>query len=249
MWAAVLGVLLSLGYAATPEGVIVLNEDNFDKVIRGDMHVMIKIDKKYSWGDEEDSWKSFTEQAAKTPELLLVEIHLDADNDAKNKKLAEMFDAEMDSDKWPYFRLLKKGSKTDIAKFEGSVTEDSLHQFVTTVSGLWIGKIGCLREFDELAKDFSAAEKGQQTKIFESAKKLAADYDGEDIDKKRAKYYTKAMVKIMSDSEYMHKESKRIDKIMTKASMTDEQMTWADNRLNILTSFGAEKPKRDKEEL
>jgi len=249
MWFVVLSAFLSLGYAATPDGVIVLNEDNFDKVIRGDLYVLIKIDKKYSWGDAEDHWKSFTEQAARTPELLLVEIHLDEENESQNKELAKMFDAEMDVDYWPYFRLLKKGSKTNYAKFEGQITQDSLHKFVTTVSGLWIGQVGCLQEFDELAKDFAAADKGKQAEILESAKKILAEYDGEEMDKKRAKYYTKAMTKIMNDNEYLDKEPTRIDKVMTQGNMTPAQKEWADNRLNILASFGAEKPEREKEEL
>jgi len=243
MWFAVLGVFFSLGYAATPDGVIILNEDNFDKVIREDMHVMMKFDKKYSWGDQEDSWKAFTERAVKHKELLLVEVHLDEENKDQNKDLAKRYDADSgDKEDLPLYRLLKKGSKTEHVKFEGDITQATLHKFVTSNTGIWIGGIGCLEEFDGLAKDFAAADKGERAAILEKAKEVQAGYEGSDIDKKRAKYYVKAMVKIMNDDEYLEKETNRIFKVMTKGNMNSEQKKWADNRLNILVSYGAVKP-------
>jgi len=251
MWfLVVLIALLSHGYTTTPDGVIVLNEHNFDKVVRGDLHVVVKIDKKYAWGDAEDQWKAFSEQGVRNPELLLVEIHLDDENESQNKNLAKLFDAEMDDDKWPYFRVLKKGSTTDYAKFEGTITEEALHEFVTTETGLWLGHEGCLEEFDGLIKDFAPADKEKQAKILKSANEVLATYEGEDeLYKRRAMYYMKAMSKIMNDSEYLDKEKKRIDKVMTKGNMNPAQKEWAKNRLNILSSFGDVKPESEKEDL
>jgi len=249
MWFAVIGAFFSLGYAATPDGVIVLNEDNFDKVIREDLHVMMKFDKKYSWGSEEDSWNSFTEQAVKNQELLLVEVHLDEDNKDQNKDLAKRYEADSgEKEDWPLFRVLKKGSKTEYVKFEGEVTQDALLKFVTSNTGIWIGGIGCLEEFDGLAKEFTAAEETERSTILEKAKKLQANYVGGDMDKKRAKYYVKAMIKIMNDDGHLEKETNRIHKVMTKGNMNAEQKKWADNRLNILVSFGAVKPAIEEEE-
>jgi len=248
MWFTVLLVLFSLSYSA-PEGVVIVNEDNFDKVVRGDLHVLIKFDVSYAWGPPVDVWKDFASQVVKNPELLVVEIHVDPDKITSNL-LAKKYDVnDEDKEKLPVFLFLKKGSTTKFVRFPDEFyTTPKLIQFVVKESGLMISLKGCLKNFDVLSKYFSSLGREERKKLLESAQEMLTELKDDQLEKKRAKYYIKVMSKIMDNKRYLEREPERIKSVMENGNMNEEKTIWAKNRLNILQSFGA-KIKEDKVEL
>ena len=117
--------------------------------------MLLKIDKQYPYGDQEDAFKEFVKDADPSS-LVVAEVGVQDYGDKENDDIREKF--KVDAENFPAFFLFKEGTAADGTpiKFDGDVTTNGLKRFVTAETGIWIGLAGTLEAFDKIAARFTS---------------------------------------------------------------------------------------------
>lgn len=241
-----LAAMASPGVHGAVRGVVGLDTLTFDKIVDGAKTVLLKIDKQYPYGDQEDAFKEFVKDVASSS-LVVAEVGVQDHGDKENDDIREKF--EVDAENFPAFFLFKEGTAADGTpiKFDGDVTTNGLKRFVTVETGIWIGLAGTLEAFDKIAASFISAA----VDLAAAAKQMKAEFDkleeGSDA-QKTGKMYTIIMGRIAKKAEadggqpvaaaqsFLAAEISRISRLL-KGKLTDAKKAMLDSRLNILASF------------
>jgi endoplasmic reticulum protein 29 len=223
-------VELVLGY--TDRGILKLDNTTFDRIIDGTKSVFVRFDKEYSYGDEHDAWKDFAAKVGdSSAEMLVCDVGVSEYGDKENSDLSDRYSIK--SDDFPQYRLWLKSkpSSADPVVYKGEKKSDGFLRFVQAEAGVWVGLPGQLKEFDELAKEFgkdaTAAKKKAEVAV---AKVSEKDADA-------AKYYVKVMTKAATASDFITKETERLQKMIDDGSVKATKKEQFGRRLNILSSF------------
>merc|ERR1712217_849198 len=200
----------------------------------GGQSVLVKFDKTYPYGDQEDEFKEVCKQAHPVANFHIGEVQVDVDGEAPaNDDLRKRF--ELTKDDFPAFFLFKhvEGAKSkDKVKFTGKVTAGDLAAFLRR-NGVKIANVGTIMELDEIARAFLKG--GFKDSHVEDAKKLADDTFKED---RKAPMYVKIMQKIKEKGEaYVGTETKRLEKILG-GQVGEEKRAELSDKVRILTVFG-----------
>lgn len=247
--AAVLGLAMFASEAeAAARGAVGLDSLTFDKIVDGSRPVLLKIDKQYPYGDQEDAFKEFVKDVAASS-LLVAEVGVQDYADKENDDLRERFGA--DAEDFPVFLLFKKAAAAGAApiRFEGEgVTTNGLKRFVTAETGIWIGLAGTLEAFDQIATDLTTGS----IELAVATQRMRAEHEklaeGSDAHK-AGKIYTIIVDRIAKKHAaddggevaaaahaFVIAEIGRVSRLL-KGKLSDAKKATLDTRLNILASF------------
>ncbi|KAF8627025.1 hypothetical protein AX15_004605 [Amanita polypyramis BW_CC] len=162
-----------------------------------------------------------------------VVANIDAD-DQKNKGIAGRYDVKG----YPTIKFFPAGSKEPIDYRGGRTTVDFVN-FLNekcgtnrAAEGGLNDKAGRLPEFDVLAQKFFTAAADAKDAVYQEAKYLAGEV------KDNAKPYLKVMERIVNGSiGYIEKESKRLESILKKRTLSDAKLDEIKVKLNVLRAF------------
>lgn len=225
------------------KGVVPLDSLTFDKVIRNHKVVLVKFDKQYAYGEKEDEFKKFAEQAATQSDLLVAEVGVSEYGEKENDDVRERFGVSKDD--YPVFKLFKQGQKEAI-DYTQSVTSEDLARFVRLESDLWLGKPNTLESFDKLVAEFLKADQDKYDDFIAKAEETMNVV--EEKDQLIAKMYVSTMKKIKEKGvEFVSSETARVNKLLNE-KVSDAKKAMFKSRLDILASF-TDYLKKAKDEL
>ena len=227
--------LISLMHAASL-GAINLDDFTFDKIVDGSRDVLVKFDKDYPYGDDEDEFKALCKTVAplKTS-LIIAEVGVQDYGDRHNEGLRERFGISRDS--FPAYRLFKKGtSGTDMPLvYSGAITEGALAAFLKLETGLYVGLPGNLEVFDKMAQGFLGKDTAEATALHKAAEVAQSKVTASDAGSARA--YVKIMARVLEKGpSFISAETNRVKKLM-QGKITEKKKRFFSERLNILSSF------------
>jgi endoplasmic reticulum protein 29 len=140
-------LLISTSNAHT-QGTVTVDTLTFDKILRTFDIVLAKFDDKYrmyfksidivfhlidtifslAYGDHQDQFKKFAENAANTKRLLIVEIPITDHGDRENEQLAKEYGIKKED--YPVYKLFLKNKPKPI-DYIGDRTEHDLKRFIS----------------------------------------------------------------------------------------------------------------------
>ncbi|KAI8783044.1 endoplasmic reticulum resident protein 29 [Biomphalaria glabrata] len=222
-------------YGEIVVGSVALNSGVFDKIIQKHKAVLVKFDETYPYGKKQDVFKEVAKSSTQQPELLIAEVQVADYGDKDNSDLAEKYGVKKEN--FPAYRLFLNGKLDDPIKYTASVENaDDIKNFVIRETGLWLGRPGCLEEFDKIVNEFFTAPKDKQAAIVEQAEK-AAEKLTDTAEKTSADTYIKTMKKILEKgTDFVKTEVSRIEKLRS-GKVSDKKKEQLSDRLNILTTF------------
>ncbi|KAG9297510.1 hypothetical protein G9A89_001450 [Geosiphon pyriformis] len=142
---------------------------------------------------------------------------------------------------YPTIKYFPKGEGIEPVDYEGGRTEQDFVNFLNEhcgthrlVGGGLSEKAGKIAALDELALFFIKASNDDIEDIVEKARKVAKN-----LDTRFANYYVKVMEKSMNKSEYVNKETERLEKLLKKSgnAVAKTKIDDLTIRRNILRSF------------
>ncbi|XP_005102188.1 endoplasmic reticulum resident protein 29 [Aplysia californica] len=216
------------------QGSVSLNSGVFDKVIEKHQAVLVKFDETYPYGKKQDIFKEVAKASLKQPNLLIAEVQVADYGDKDNSDLAERFGIKKED--FPAYRLFIKGNSKDQIKYTGnSEDEGAIKTFVMRESGLYIGRPGCLEEFDRLVKEFYG-DADKRDAVLKKAE-AAAEKLNSDEEKASADMYIKTMRKIIEKGDnFVESEVTRVEKLRS-GKVSDKKKEQLGDRLNVLSTF------------
>lgn len=216
-----------------PSNVVELDSLNFDKVVMDDKKdVLVEF-----YAD----WCGYCKRLAPTYETLgkvfknepNVEIvKINADVFADIGRLHEVAS-------FPTIKFFPKDDKDKPELYEGDRSLESLIEYINKKSGTQrspdgtlLSTAGRIPTFDEFAAEFLDMSNAAKEVVLEKVKQLALE------DSSRwTKYYKKVFEKILNDENWVHKEAKRLSKLLRQKSIALASADDFKTRLNILNSF------------
>uniref|UniRef100_A0A1I8MQK1 Protein windbeutel n=1 Tax=Musca domestica TaxID=7370 RepID=A0A1I8MQK1_MUSDO len=222
--------------ANTCPGCVDLDDIIFNKTIERFPYALIKFDIAFPYGEKHEAFAAFSRAAhSVTDDLLIGTVGIKDYGDNENKELGERYN--IDDKNFPGIMLFRHGVK-DFLHFPEhlDVTVDNLKTFVTSNTELFIGKEGCLKEFNELAKNFVNQKEEEQKSRLEKAEELKASLKRE-ADQTSAQFYKLFMEKLMAQGyDYFEQEIKRLQRLKAGKVSAAKKEELA-KKLNILESF------------
>ncbi|XP_067633716.1 protein windbeutel [Eurosta solidaginis] len=227
----------NLTNAASCVGCVELDELNFDQVIERFPYALVKFDIAFPYGDKHEAFAAFSIAAHKaTKDLLVATVGIKDYGENENKQLGVRFN--IDDKNFPGILLFKDGKFDNFVRFPAhlDVTLDNIKSFVTKNTDLYIGRDGCLKEFEELVKKYANKADAEQLKLIEEAERLSKAYESEE-GRASAKVYVIYMRKINEKGyNYVEDETKRLLRLKA-GKVTDAKKLELQQRLNILEAF------------
>lgn len=230
--------------SASCNGCVELDFITFDRLIPKFNYTLVKFDIAFPYGEKHIAYESFAETAVKpTDDLLVALVGLKDYGDRENRPLAIRY--KVDEKNLPEIFLFKNGNASRYVKFpeDYAVTEQSLSDFVSQNSKLFIAPEGVLKGFDEYVLNFVRQAKPEQKKLIEKVTQIVNSFTNEE-DITKGNYYLKFFDKVMDGGEHFCEvEKKRLRRLLSsQASM--EKMIQIQQKLNILRTFrvNEEKP-------
>lgn len=215
------------------QGSVSLNSGVFDKVIEKHKAVLVKFDETYPYGKKQDAFKVVAKTSLSQAELLVAEVQVADYGEKDNADLAERFGIKKED--FPAYRLFLKGKDKEI-KFKGNAEDEGeIKTFIMGETGLWMGRPGCLEEFDKLVDEFYAKnnKKEDVLKRTEAAKEQLNTEE----EKASADMYIKTMKKILEKGDdFIKTEVERVEKLKS-GKVSEKKKAQLGDRLNVLSSF------------
>ncbi|XP_060657949.1 protein windbeutel [Drosophila nasuta] len=243
-----------LGWAISCGGCVDLDEINFDKTIVRFPYALVKFDIAFPYGDKHEAFGELSKAAHKvTDELLVATVGIKDYGELENKGLGERF--KVDEKQFPGIFLFK-GNLNDYLQFPAhlDVTLDNLKSFVSSNTPLYIGRDGCLKQFNDALKNYANKDSKEQLELIE---KMLAEQQKlkKPQEQTNAKVYIVYMRKINEHGYvFVEEETKRLLRLkagkVTTAKKEELQL-----KLNILEAFRVSKltkgdaEKKEKAEL
>ncbi|UJR28609.1 hypothetical protein I4U23_009842 [Adineta vaga] len=225
-----------ISYAHTP-GTVTVDSLTFDKILQNFDIVLAKFDDKYPYGDNQDQFKKFAENAANTKNLLIAEIPITDYGEKENEQLATEY--KVTKADFPAYKLFLKGKSKPI-DFTGEKTEDGLKRFLSQHTSLWFGLPGTLEALDNLAREFfDVSSSNDETKAKSIIEKVREQVKGfaDKKEQKSGESYLKIMETVGKQGvEFLKREGRRVQNLL-KGKITNEKKEELQQRANILLSF------------
>lgn len=241
-----IALLSFLTLANTCPGCVDLDDINFDKTIKRFPYALVKFDIAFPYGEKHEAFAEFSKAAhSVTDDLLIGTVGIKDYGDNENKQLGERYN--VDDKNYPGIFLFRQGEEKPIPlPSHMDVTLDNLKAFVSANTDLYIGRTGCLKEFNDLAKQFANLEDSKQKERLAEAEKLRESLT-KDQEKSSAKIYITFMQKIMANGyKFVEEETKRLLRLKA-GKVSDAKKAELKIKLNILESYRVHK--LTKEEL
>ncbi|CAL1544594.1 unnamed protein product [Lymnaea stagnalis] len=222
-------------YGEIVTGSVSLNSGVFDKIVQKHKAVLVKFDETYPYGKKQDVFKEVAKASVLQPDLLVADVQVADYGDKDNNDLAERYGIKKEN--FPAYRLFLDSKLDDPIKFTASAENaDDIKNFVIRETGLWLGRPGCIEDFDKLVKQFFEAPADKRAEIVENADKAAEKFtEGEE--KTSAETYVKTLRKVLEKgNDFVKSEVTRVEKLRS-GKVSDKKKEQLSNRLNILTTF------------
>ncbi|BFZ19113.1 hypothetical protein BsWGS_22152 [Bradybaena similaris] len=242
MEVVVVRLLLAAGLLVLPAvladivpGSVSLNTGVFDKVVQKHKAVLVKFDETYPYGKKQDAFKEVAKSSLQQADLLVAEVQVADYGDKDNADLAERYG--ITKEKFPAYRLYLNGNTQEPVVFAANAeNSDDVKNFVIRESGLWLGRPGCLEEFDKLVEEFLKASVDQRAVVLEKAEQAVGQLS-QDSEKASADVYIKTMKKVVEKGQdFIDSEVLRVEKLRS-GKVSDKKKEQLSDRLNILTTF------------
>ncbi|XP_022222929.2 protein windbeutel [Drosophila obscura] len=216
-------------WAISCAGCVDLDEINFQNTVERFPFAVVKFDIAFPYGEKHEAFAAFSTAAHKvTGELLVATVGIKDYGELENKALGERF--EVDEKKFPAI-LLFKGSVEQFVKFPShlEVTLDNLKAFVSSNTPLYIGRDGCLKEFNDAIKNYANLPDEAQLSLIEKLEAQQGSGSG--------KYYVLYMRKIHENGyDFLEEETKRLLRLKA-GKVTAAKKLELQQKLNILEAF------------
>ncbi|XP_069964488.1 protein windbeutel [Bactrocera oleae] len=224
--------------ASSCAGCVDLDELNFDQTIERFPYALVKFDIAFPYGDKHEAFAAFSKIAHKvTKELLVATVGIKDYGENENKELGLRF--MVDDKNFPGILLFKHGKVDEFERFPAhlDVTLDNLKQFVTQHTDLYIGRDGCLKDFEELVKKYANKVDAEQVALIAKAEQMLQSLEGDETKTASAKAYLIYMRKINEKGyDYVEDETKRLQRLKA-GKVTDAKKLELQQKLNILEAF------------
>jgi len=246
----IISILTIILYPSTEavdcKGCVDLDSTSFEKVVSKFKVSVVKFDVAYPYGDKHEQYEKLSEALAFNPDILVATVGVKDYGDKENLDLAQKYKVTKES--YPVVLLFVEGFPKPIRFKESEFKKEILHRFVYSVSGLWTGLPGCLKQFDELSEQIvSTKDSSQRGEILLLAEKMQMLSQLQE--KKSAGYYVKVMRKLTEVGDnFIQSEMQRIDSLRKSKVSADLQVEM-DHRFNILQSFHRAYQNHQKTEL
>ncbi|KAM6504532.1 protein disulfide isomerase [Amanita muscaria] len=227
-----------------PPETLELDYKDFDRVVLDETNNVI-VTFTAPWCGHCKHLKPIYNDVAKIfkPEKNCIVANIDA-NDPKNKDIASRYEVKG----FPTIKFFAAGANKQAVDYDGGRYESGFVDFLNekcgtqrAVGGGLNDKAGRLEEFDALAQRFFAAAADVRKSIHEEATALAKET------KAGAQHYLKVMGKIVNGSaEYLDKETKRLESILKKRSLSEAKLDEIKIKFNILRAFA---PQMEEEKI
>ncbi|CAG5124039.1 unnamed protein product [Candidula unifasciata] len=205
-------LIVSLGYFVSAEfiqGSVSLNSGVFDKVVEKHKAVLVKFDEMHAFGNKQDAFKEVARASIQQPELLVAEVPVSV-----------------------LFILSLVSVSGDSVVYLGDSVD------ILSLVYLWLGRTGCVEEFDKLVKEFLGSAKDERAALLAKAEQ-AAQWLTQEGDRASAEVYIKTLRKVVEKGDsFIKNEVSRVEKLRT-GKITDKKKDELNNRLNILATFQA----------
>ena len=175
------------------------------------------------------TWESLAEDFASEPTILVAKVDAEAENSKSTAKSQGVTS-------YPTIKYFPKGSKTPEA-YEGGRTEEALVTFLNeksgtqrTTGGGLNTKAGTIEALDTIASKLTAG--GSIKTIIDEITKAASGFKS-----KYAEYYVKVATKMGASQDYVEKETKRLEGILSKGGLAPAKKDDVTQRVNVLKRF------------
>lgn len=227
-----------------PSDVVILTDSNFDSVVNGDKHVLVKFYAPWCGHCKAlaPTWEKVATDLARDEGVVIAK--LDAEN-AGSKATAEKFGITG----YPTLKFFPKGS-TEAIDYDAGRTEDAIVDFVNKHTGthrLPGGSLdasaGLIHSLDEIIKEFAEGASSLE-KVAEKVRAAVVD-----LNDKYAPYYVKVIEKVSKSGDYITKELARLERVSAKGGLAPEKADDMTIRQNILRKFVGQNKSDVKDEL
>lgn len=228
------------------KGCVDLDSTSFEKVVSKFKASVVKFDVAYPYGEKHEEFEKLSETLAFNPDILVATVGVKDYGEKENLDLARKY--KVNKEDYPVVLLFTKGSLKPTHFQETEFKKEVLQRFVSSVSGLWTGLAGCLKQFDDLSEQIvSSKDADHRKEILLLAESI--QMQSTPAEKKSADFYIKIMRKLTDvGDDFVQSEMQRIDSIR-KSKISAEKKVEMDQRFNILQSFHRAYKKREKTEL
>ncbi|XP_054090150.1 protein windbeutel [Zeugodacus cucurbitae] len=224
--------------ASSCAGCVELDELNFEQTVERFPYALVKFDIAFPYGDKHEAFAAFSRTAHKvTKDLLVATVGIKDYGENENRELGLRF--KVDDKNFPGILLFKAGKLHSFERFPThlEVTLDNLKQFVTQHTELYIGRDGCLKDFEELVKKYANKDDAEQVELIAKAEQMAQGVEGDETKTASAKAYLIYMRKINEKGyDYVDDETKRLLRLKA-GKVTDAKKLELQRKLNILEAF------------
>ncbi|BFZ15820.1 hypothetical protein BsWGS_18859 [Bradybaena similaris] len=205
------------------------------QVVQKHKAVLVKFDETYPYGKKQDAFKEVAKSSLQQADLLVAEVQVADYGDKDNADLAERYG--ITKEKFPAYRLYLNGNTQEPVVFAANAeNSDDVKNFVIRESGLWLGRPGCLEEFDKLVEEFLKASVDQRAAVLEKAEQAVGQLS-QDSEKASADVYIKTMKKVVEKGQdFIDSEVLRVEKLRS-GKVSDKKKEQLSDSLNILTTF------------
>jgi len=223
-----------VAYGEIIQGSVSLNSGVFEKVVVKHEAVLVKFDETYPYGKKQDVFKAVAKASLSQSNLLVAEVQVADYGEKDNADLAERFGIKKAD--FPAYRLFVKGNAKDEIVYKGNTEDDgAIKTFIMRESGLWMGRAGCLEDFDKLVDEFYA-ENSKKEDVLKSAEAAKEALTTEEA-KASADMYIKTMKKILEKGDdFVKSEVTRVEKLKT-GKVSEKKKEQLGERLNVLSTF------------
>ncbi|KAH8283599.1 hypothetical protein KR018_008696 [Drosophila ironensis] len=249
--------LFPCSLAISCAGCVDLDELNFAKTVERFPYALVKFDIAFPYGEKHEAFGAFSKAAHKvTGDLLVATVGIKDYGELENKALGDRY--EVDDKNFPSI-LLFKGKADEYIRLPShlDVTLDNLKAFVSSNTNLYIGRDGCIKEFNVALKNYANRPDAEQLKLIGQFEGKLEEFTEPEA-QQNAKAYVAFMRKIQGQGYgFVEEETKRLLRLKA-GKVTEAKKQELQRKLNILETFRVhkstktpekEKADKDKEEL
>ncbi|ALC40658.1 wbl [Drosophila busckii] len=221
-------------------GCVDLDELNFDKTVARFPYALVKFDIAFPYGEKHEAFAAFSKAAHKvTGELLVATVGIKDYGELENKALGERY--KVDEKNFPGIYLFR-GNVADYTVYPAhlDVTLDNLKSFVSSNTQLYIGRDGCLKQFNDALLNFANKPDSEQLKLLQQLATLQSTLTLPE-EQQSGKVYLLFMRKINQlGYDFVEEETKRLLRLKAGKVTAEKKLELA-HKLNILETFRVSK--------
>ncbi|XP_020800458.1 protein windbeutel [Drosophila serrata] len=225
-------------------GCVDLDEINFQRTVERFPYALVKFDIAFPYGEKHEAFGAFSKAAHKaTTDLLVATVGIKDYGELENKALGDRF--KVDDKNFPEIFLFK-GSIDDFIRVPShmDITLDNLKAFVSSNTDLYIGRDGCIKDFDDGLKNYANIPDAEQTALIEIFEERLEKMKNPE-QQKSAKFYLVYMRKIRElGYDFLEEETKRLLRLKA-GKVSEAKKDELLRKLNILEAFRVNKLTKD----